>query len=334
MLKIEKKQLLTNSELNQYLNSNELDMLFKHSKILTYQSGEKIIRQGKNTDYLYFILSGFVMVNVKIFDQRIKDLEKLGPGCFFGEISFIEKVPSSTSIVATNQVQCLLITNIYIELLSVFFPETKYKLYLAMLKQICNKLKILHDKIVEFMSNSDMISRSMFGEMINLLTKPTEITLDEAKIKVDQLYKLLSFQEMSKKEIDELLKHIIFLNAPKHCTIIKKGEKNPSCFIVIHGAIQSSIIHDNKYAKLSVIGPGILFASVSCIDNKLPSTITFATCEQAVLCKISESDLTILQKEHPLIWYKLFNQICISIVALEKSIDKLGARLEIENYNR
>ncbi len=120
--------------------------------------------------------------------------------------------------------------------------------------------------------------------------------------------------------------------AAKQCTLLQENEKNLSCYIVLRGAVQSSIIQDNKFAKLSVLGATNLFCNK--IDDIPISIINYTTCERAVLLKISDANLTMLQNNNKELWYKMSEQICKSFAALESAAEKLDIRLNSELYNR
>ncbi|KTC81538.1 Crp/Fnr family transcriptional regulator [Legionella brunensis] len=325
---------LESGNLGKYLSQSELDVLIKHSKIIDFLPGEIILKQGKTFEGIYIIIDGQVTITARIMGQGITNIETLGPGNFLGEICFIERLPCPTSIIANVQVKCLLMTDTYFELLSAYYPEIKYKILEALARQVCGRLKRMHDKVTDSITNSAMVSLSFFGKVVHTFNQPKLITFEEASLNKEQLLKLPLFQIFNNDELDNLFKNMELLEASKNCKLIHQGEKKSSCYIVIHGAVQSSIVHDNKLAKLSVIGPGTLFAGVACVDSDSSYTITFSTCEQAILLKISDTALTNFQENKPQLWYKLFNLICASLVALEKSIDKLDIRLHIEAYNR
>ncbi|WED42034.1 cyclic nucleotide-binding domain-containing protein [Legionella cardiaca] len=331
------RTLLDNLEsgaLGKYLNQQELDILIKHSKITDFLPGQIILKQGKETEGIYIIIEGHVTVTARAMGQGITTIETLGPGCFLGEIFFIEKRPCPTSVIAGLQVKCLLIDSTYFELLSAHYPEITYKLLDALSRQACGRLKRMHDKVTSYITNSDMVSLSFFGKVVHTFNQPKTITFAEAHIDKDHLSEKPLFKFFNKAELDDLFERMELIEASKNCKLIYEGEKRSSCYIVICGAVQSSIVHDNKLAKLSVIGPGTFFAGVACVDNDSSYTITFSTCEQAILLKISDTALTYFQENKPQLWYKLYSLICASLVALEKSIDKLDIRLQIEAYNR
>ncbi|ASQ46559.1 cyclic nucleotide-binding domain-containing protein [Legionella clemsonensis] len=323
---------LETSRLGQYLNQQELEILIRHSKIVSFLPGEVILKQGKHTNGIYIIVEGQVAITARVMGQGVTNIETLGAGCFVGEICFIEKVPCPTSVIASVQVKCLFINDTYFELLSAYYPEIKYKILDTLSLQVCGRLKRVHDKVTEYITNSDMVSLSFFGKVAYTFNQPKVIALEEEN--KEKLMKIPPLTLFSKDELHEMFKRMELIEASKNCKLIYQGKQQPICYIVIKGAVQSSIVHDNKQAKLSVIGPETLFAGVACIDNDSSYTVTFLTCEQALLLKISDTALKYFQENHPQLWYKLFGLICASLVALEKSIDKLDIRLHIETYNR
>ncbi len=320
--------------LSRHLSAKELEMMISHNPVMFFQPGETILHQGKYATGIYLIISGTVLVTAKMLGEGITQLETLDHGNFIGEASFIEHIPCPTSMTAQNEVECLFLTKTYIEFLTAYYPEIKYHLYRAISAQVCARIKQVHDKIIKFMSESNMLSRPFFGDIIHSLTKPQEIHQEDISISSQEIHDMYLFQGFSSNEVTELLKHTILLKAGKNCTLIHKGEKNASNYIVIQGAVQTSIVQDNKIAKLSIIGPATLFTSISCEDLALSYTITFTTREETILLKLSDTGLDYIEKNLPTIWYKLYNLICRSLVALEKSVDKLDIRLNVETYNR
>ncbi|AHE67148.1 Crp/Fnr family transcriptional regulator [Legionella oakridgensis] len=325
---------LQHGVLSHYLSRHELEQMLTHCDIVVFEPNALIIQQGKNTDGFYLIVAGRVDLMARILGKGIQKIETLTVGHFIGAASFIEDAPCATSAVAQEQVECLHITPLYFELLASYFPQTQYKILNAVSVQVCHHLKRIHDKATAFIAHSDMITLSFFGRVIHTLTQPKKLASMSDQEAKTLLQGKPIFQGFTPDDLTVLFAHSTFLEAPKDCILIHEREKNASCFIVLHGAVQSSIMQDNKLAKLSVIGPGSLFASIACVDRNSEFTITFLTCESAVLLKIPEKALNFFEVHHPELWYKLFNLICESLVALSKSINKLDIRLHIEAYNR
>jgi CRP/FNR family cyclic AMP-dependent transcriptional regulator len=334
MLNTELTHAFTLAGLSKQLDEKSLELLTSYNRICTFAAGETILKQGKKSEGIYIIIEGMVTINSRIMGAGTAEVEQLGPGNFLGEISFIENCACATSVVATKNVKCLFLNAIYLQLINATFPEIKYKIMLAITKQLSTRFRDMHDKTISYISNADMTKRSFFSEIFHSLKNPAEIPVEQAKIDVEQLRLSFYFNSFDDSELKELIEIASYLEAEKYCTVINANAADPSCYIVIHGAVQVSMQHDNKSAKLSVIGPGILFACASLIDEKSRFAVSFVTCERAILLKLTKEKLDYLKQNNPTLWYKLFNLICRSFVVLEKSIDKLDIRLHTEIYNR
>lgn len=327
------REYIENSSLAKCLNPKELEMLIAYNEIKIFKSHSIILKQGSFLNGIYLITQGTVTISIRIFGAGIAQIETLGPGQFLGEISFMEDVPCTTSALADTEVQCLFLTKPYYEMISLYYPEVKYKLQTEIAKQVCVRLKKMHDKIIEIIQQTEMKQRSVFSDWINSLTKP-EILSTEHLVKTYHINQLAILKDLTDIEIADFLKHVEYLRVPKHCILIHEAEKKSQCYIILQGAVLSSIVKKNKIAKLSVIGPTTLFASTSCIDSNDEFTITFTTCEKTLLLKINEENIAYFKNYQPKLWYRIFDYICHSVIALEKSVDKLDIRLQVEIYNR
>lgn len=321
-------------KLNFTLNDNEYEHLRAHSQLITFTAKSMLFNQGQKIDAVYLILKGKIQIIAKIMGQSATALETLNAGDFLTGIGFIGNGPCRTSCQALTDVICLVIPNKYFELLATESPKIKYIIFRAIAEQFYSRLKILHDRVISTITDSEMTSLSLLGKIIFSFTQPKKIDFDDPLINRVTIENLLLFKSFSPEELDVLINYFTVWNAPKNCKLTVEGEKKPSCFLIIYGAIQSCVIQENKLAKLSVIGPGKLVATIDCIKTNETFNFIYLTCEQTILCKLSETALNDIKNEYPALWYKLFNLICGSLTALKKSVDKLDIRLHIENYNR
>lgn len=328
------KESLLKTQLCEYLKPAEFELLIAHSSLLLFKPKEIILKQGKISEGIYLILEGNVKIFAKILGEGTTNITRLGAGKFIGEISVIENSPCATSAIATEHVECLLIPKTYLDMLTLFFPETKYKILRAIATGVSDRLMDIHDKIINFISKHSMHTQSLFGEVIKSLSPPKIINFEHACVNKKYLQHSEIGKFLTQEELDDLLKHLVIIETAKHCTLISQGSKNAICYLILHGAVQSRIIYNNKVAKLSVLAPTTFFSSISTIEPGLSSIIDYTTCERAILLKIDEPDLHLIQKNNIHLWYKIFELICKSFVSLERAADKLDIRLNIELYNR
>lgn len=63
-----------------------------------YPAGGVIVREGERGDRVYFVRSG----RVRVVKVPAVQLAEFGPGDFFGEMSLVESVPRSASVIAAE----------------------------------------------------------------------------------------------------------------------------------------------------------------------------------------------------------------------------------------
>lgn len=334
MLNPEQKDALLTTRLCQFIDANELDILLDHSSVVLFSTNEIILKQGKKTPGLYIIIEGTALVTAKVLGEGIIKLDTLKHGNFIGEISLLENGPCATSVIATSPMQCLFIKTDLFNSLLIFFPQIKYQIMKAITYEVCDRLQNMHKKIIESMSESDMTTQTFFSALIKSFSHSQKISFEYAGIDKEKLKKIDLFNSFTSEEYDELMNYTSLLSSPKNDVIIDESQQNSACYIVLQGAVRANIMHENKVAKLCVLGPIKLFCGISTFDNTLPPIIHYTACEQAILLKISTSDLMIIQNNNIHLWYKIFDLMCKSFVFLERYADKLDIRLHSELYNR
>src|SRR3990167_8510360 len=201
------RQLLQNSGLGNYLEPEEIQMMLAFGKLTEYSDGEVIMQQGKMSNGIYVVVEGAVEKTARMLGEMTTIIDVFSQGEFFGEISFTENVPSAASVIAKGNVKCLFLTRIYLESISENYCETKYKLFNEISQQVCTRLKKMHDKVVTVISSAEMITQSMFTEMMHSLTKPAQYTLEEGGITYEYLRNMTVFSRFTDDELQELFTH-------------------------------------------------------------------------------------------------------------------------------
>lgn len=67
-----------------------------------YAAGGVIVREGDRGDRVYFVCAGRVRVIKERAGEPAVQLAEFGPGDFFGEMSLVESVVRSASVIATE----------------------------------------------------------------------------------------------------------------------------------------------------------------------------------------------------------------------------------------
>ncbi|HEN5500138.1 TPA: Dot/Icm type IV secretion system effector LegN, partial [Legionella pneumophila] len=180
---------LMESAFGNILGYQELENMLAICTLVPFSNNQILFHQGDRIKGIYIIIKGTVDLIARTLGKGITKIETCLASDFLGETSFLLNEPSATSAVAKDNVTCLFIPSAYFELMPAFSPEAKYKIMKAIGYQACGRLKQLHDKIIDFISHSDMQSLSFLGRVIQTFTQPKIHTLDESGVDKDQIYK-------------------------------------------------------------------------------------------------------------------------------------------------
>lgn len=330
----EKLAFLQSTSLANVLTIQEMVLMSHHINIIHASQGDYITKQGQKSNGMFILVEGDAMVTVKILGSGSANLEKITTGGFIGDIAVIDSEPYAVSVVAASEVTCLHIPNSYFDMLAYLFPETNYKINNIIANRLCEDLKFQHANILSLMQKIAIAPQSMLGEVIKTFNQPSSINFSDVGISLEHLQHTNIFNTFSVEELTDLFGYGEIFQAPNQCTLIREGETEPPCFILMRGAAQNSIVQSSKFAKLSVLGPMSLFCGMVYVIPETRALFNYTTCEQAIFIRINFQQMQTIKNMQPELWYKLYHLICISFARLKRSADKLEIRLNSESYNR
>src|SRR5208283_4229222 len=88
----------------------DIAILAKYMKAYRVQGGKTIFREGDNNSYLCVLIEGRICVYKENSDGEIKFLAIIPQGRIFGEISVIDNLPHSVSLIAESDVIIMLMS--------------------------------------------------------------------------------------------------------------------------------------------------------------------------------------------------------------------------------
>jgi len=86
----------------QYLSANDWALLRDKARELTFQKDQRLIHEGLAGNTLYLIKSGAARVERRNGGTSVR-IATLGAGDICGEMSFLEKISASASVIADNE---------------------------------------------------------------------------------------------------------------------------------------------------------------------------------------------------------------------------------------
>ena len=128
-----------NSKLK-YLTTEDYSILLEKAEVATYQQREVIIKEGRLSGAIYLVRKGMVRVE-RAASGRDVAIAFLEPGEVFGEMSFLEGVPTSAAVIAQGEVEVCVLNeqNLYSLLTSV--PGLSDRFYQSLAHNLSNRLR-------------------------------------------------------------------------------------------------------------------------------------------------------------------------------------------------
>ena len=111
------------------IDDRHLQSIFRMSKIISYEKGEKIIVEGACESYLYILLAGEVKITK--YDTVVAWLRQTGD--IFGELAIIDYMPRSATATALAPTTCLALDAAYFDTLP---PADQAVIYAILYKSL------------------------------------------------------------------------------------------------------------------------------------------------------------------------------------------------------
>ncbi len=132
---------VTQYELLDGLNREDIAVVQQFFERRTYQPGETIIQAGDPARELFLLTRGVVSVFLPLENDGHKRLATFSPGMAFGEMAIIDHAPRSATIVADTPVTCELLSLARLTALGATHPKIKIRLLENLSLDLCRKLR-------------------------------------------------------------------------------------------------------------------------------------------------------------------------------------------------
>ena len=132
----------------QELNDAEVAALLERSRLLEFGENEVIMRESENQNRILVILDGDVAV-VRLGADGVETelTTPLGPGDTVGEMSFIDEMGASATLIARSPVVVKAIDRELIEKLKAENDSFAERFYLSLLYTVIRRLRVLDYKM-------------------------------------------------------------------------------------------------------------------------------------------------------------------------------------------
>jgi CRP-like cAMP-binding protein len=136
------------------LEDEELARVAEICKEQTFKFGQTIFKEGEPGNRLFIIATGDVRISRVVPGSGEEALTVLKPGACFGEMAVFDRSERSTDAIANTDCTLLTISRSDFEILLDFNRDVAYKVLWAVVRLLCERLRITNDNLRSFLAMS------------------------------------------------------------------------------------------------------------------------------------------------------------------------------------
>ncbi|MBI4503033.1 MAG: cyclic nucleotide-binding domain-containing protein [Gemmatimonadetes bacterium] len=136
------------------LEYEEVARVAEICKEQTFKFGQTIFKEGEPGNRLYIISTGDVRISRVVPGSGEEALTVLKPGACFGEMAVFDRSERSTDAIANTDCTLLTISRSDFEILLDFNRDIAYKVLWAVVRLLCERLRITNDNLRSFLAMS------------------------------------------------------------------------------------------------------------------------------------------------------------------------------------
>ena len=314
-------------------DSAELHEVLALATRFSVDAGTVLFRQGDESDGMYVIADGEVVVRARVPGDTEAELGRVGPGGILGELALIDRGFRS----ATAQAR--------IPTTGFFFSEQFFKMLrlaqrvsaLKVMQPICRVIaQRVRDRVADLaactvVAAGETATRADVDSAAPPLAERPAQWADEQRrpvneLTVDQLRAMPLFQRFTAREVSELLAQGYLLDVQRGQLLWRRGELSARSYVVVRGAVQLSVQHEAFREPCMVLGPGQLVGAVSLMDGG-PQPMDCVAREPAWLWEADAETLQRVLEGTQGLSYKLFDAVVESLVDQLRRVTRAVARV-------
>lgn len=243
---------------------------------ITYDKGQYVCRQGDPGQSLIVIQEGKLEAYLAApGGGRIK-LSEIGPGDVIGELSLLGDGGRTATLVATDRTICWELERPAFDVLRHDSRSSAAEMVRRIGLQAIGRLHSLYGRLAPTIAGEPPAT-----------THETVIEPREPLEPVEYISTLLFFRDFKEKEVAKFSGPLRQLYVQRDSVLVKAGEAPEALYLVIRGAIETSIRGANSTRRLRLAGPGRLVGHTRVMkDHESTERVESRARENTVLMEI------------------------------------------------
>jgi CRP-like cAMP-binding protein len=124
-----------------FLTANDWALIVDKGSRMQFKVGDRVVQHGKRTHGIYLLLKGTASVQIARPAISPFALPAIGPGEVCGEISFLDELPATASVVAKEPVEAYYLDRPTLQSLFELFPHLGSRFYRSLACSLSRRLR-------------------------------------------------------------------------------------------------------------------------------------------------------------------------------------------------
>ena len=312
-------------------DTSELYEVLALATPFSVEAGAVLFRQGDESDGMYVVADGEIVVTARVPGDTTAVLGRVGPAGILGELALIDRGFRS----ATAQAR--------VATTGFFFSEQFFKMLrmaqrvsaLKVMQPICRVIsQRIRDRVADLAACAVPADAAALVQVENnfgpFIERPAEWAEQQRRsidgLAAAHLHAMPFFHRFDAKEVQELLGHGRLLDLQRGQLLWRRGERPLRSYVVVRGAVRLSVRRGAWQEPCMVLGPGQLVGTVALMDGG-PQPMDCIVREPSWLWEADVEALRAVLSGTQGLSYKLFDAVVESVVDQLRRVTRAVARV-------
>lgn len=281
-------------------------------------SGKALFVQGDEADGMYLLKSGVVSVARRLPGDESIELASLGRGSVIGEMGLLDRGRRSATATAVEDCAGYFISFARFEHLRLGCTGAAFGVMMCFVGEVVQRLRGLLREAEALIDESPEIAP---GLRVSDVPHAHGAREDSGPLpRWEVLAQIPFLRRLTENELKSFVESMRALSVPRGALLFEQGADPEHCHVVIRGAVALSMVHEDRYVQVAILGPGSVVGEIALIDG-MPQPFECIAREDTLLMTMHRSGFESLRRDRSPTAFKFFEAVTGDAVGLLRKIN-------------
>lgn len=305
------------------LSDDEVDEIGLMARPFERAPGAFLFRQGDDADAMYCIEEGEVRITVRVAGEEEAEVGRAVAGAVVGEMGLIDADVRSATGEALAPTRGYRIERRSFEVLRAAFRPSSCKVVRRLAQLVASRL---------YTTTYDLYGMAEAPRCAPNGRGPAQGGAGGGKRRsgrgadLDNVMRLPVFGAFSRDELERVLDEMVWREVPRGHVLFEPGDAAASCFVVVRGAVEATVLRAGRTEKIALWGPGRMVGEEA-LFVPTPRAVRATAREDSHLLEVDATRFRALFDATSPLAYKLSDAATQQMVVALRSLNRRRAWL-------